>query len=50
MLEVPPGVSVHHFHLRSEEIPAGADLALTEIGPGGPTPAGDTPSGLALAR
>lgn len=40
MIEVPPGVSTHHFHLRSEEIPEGADLSKTEIGPGGLIPGG----------
>ncbi|WP_156925982.1 hypothetical protein [Glycomyces arizonensis] len=39
-IPVPPGTSVHHFNLRSEEIPAGADLLQTEIGPGGVIPGG----------
>lgn len=37
---IPPGASVHHFHLRSEEIPEGADLSQTEIGSGGAFPGG----------
>ncbi|GAB3998482.1 hypothetical protein GCM10029992_24420 [Glycomyces albus] len=32
---VQPGISVRHFHLKPDEIPAGADLERTEIGPGG---------------
>lgn len=34
-ITVPPGTSVRHFYLESDEIPAGADLEQTEIGPGG---------------
>ncbi|WP_026932463.1 hypothetical protein [Glycomyces tenuis] len=40
LISVPPGTSVHHFNLRSEEIPEGADLLQTEIGPGGVIPGG----------
>lgn len=39
-ITVPPGTSVRHFHLKPEEIPAGADLEQTEIGPGGVLPGG----------
>lgn len=39
-IQVPPGDSIHHFNLRSEEIPAGADLLKTEIGPGAVIPGG----------
>lgn len=31
--EVPPGVSTRHFYLESSEIPEGADLDRTQLGP-----------------